>query len=163
MNKLQIYPPEGYEIDQDKLSKGVVHFKKSKKVLSYKDVANEIFKFKSAYYLSADGTPNCVPEVGYAIHPVLSKTKTQLESILALNKLCNVAKYLNGDWLPSHKHEHQYYIQININSEISSVNSFCGGGHDISSNVYFKSKELAQQAIEILGEDEIRKALTLNH
>ena len=33
----------------------------------------------------------------------------------------------------------------------------------LKSLVYFKSAELAQQAIDILGEEQIKKALALNH
>lgn len=51
MNKLQINPPEGYEIDQDKsnLSKGIIYFKECVKTLTYENVANTLFKNKSFF------------------------------------------------------------------------------------------------------------------
>ncbi len=143
MEKLQINCPAGYEIDTDKsdLSKGIVYFKESKKYLSYNDVAKELFYHN---YEKNNST-----------------TKEQLESILALNMLCNVAKHLNGDWLPkinsSGKHRN-YCICFTSNKFV--IDDFTYVQH---SNVYFKSKELALQAIEILGEETIMKALTLNH
>jgi hypothetical protein len=86
-----------------------------------------------------------------SIEPNNSVTAEQLESILALNKLCNVAKYLNDGWLPDWKNQKinatnaKYYICFNYFSNILSI--------DITyqckeSSVYFKSKELAIKAIE---------------
>lgn len=68
----------------------------------------------------------------------------------------NTAKYLNGDWKPdwNDAYEDKFYIYYafgNLNF-VSKQRANYGG-------IYFKSKELAQQAIEILGEDEVKKAL----
>lgn len=174
MNKLQINPPEGYEIDQDKsdLSKGIVHFKKSKKVLNYKDVARRLFctsdepdhyDYDSGFNKIGSISP-CVANSRWTNKKLLglnllSTTKSQLESILALNKLCNVAKYLNGEWLPKNNSCQKYVLMIDASNEITTdLHNQC-----TLTNVYFKTRKLAQQAIEILGEEEIRKALTLNH
>jgi hypothetical protein len=84
----------------------------------------------------------------------------QLESILALNKLCNVAKYLNKEWLPNwdDTYEKKYYFSISLDELL-----ICPIYTTNDGAVYFKTKELAQRAIEILGEKEIKKALILNH
>lgn len=71
----------------------------------------------------------------------------------------NVAKYLNGDWQPNWYNDKEYKYWIGIeecyNKELyinySSSYSF--------SIVYFKSKEFAQQAIDVLGEETIKLAL----
>lgn len=181
MDKLQINPPEGYEIDQDKsdLTKGVVHFKERKKVLTYEDVATELFctenkpdhydydsnndydSYITSLVASSGWTNNKLTGIN-----LLSTTKEQLESILALNKLCNVAKYLNDGWLPTFNHN-CYVINTPAHKEPVEIRvtlTEIAGGYGIKySSVYFKSKELAQQAIEILGESVIRQALTLNH
>jgi hypothetical protein len=165
MNKqLQINAPKGYEIDLDKsdLSKSVIYFKECKKVLSYEDVAKELFNnVKNQPYIS--GQSDIIIKTSswdkYCHNPTIGN-QAQLESILALNKLCNVAKYLNGDWLPDWENEDDEKASISyMDEEIEIIESYLLQ----TSEVYFKSKKLAQQAIEILGKEEIRKALTLNH
>lgn len=170
MKKLQISPPEGYEIDQDKsdLSKGVVCFKEVKNKLTYKDVYLRLFYTSSKDHFDLDRE---IKKIVYSSYwdkenidgrlNLVSSSKEQLESIIALNQLVNVAKYLNGDWLPNwDSKENKYYIyyncsrrKVNIGSSVTFKNSM----------VYFKYEELAQQAIDILTEPIIRKALTLNH
>lgn len=78
--------------------------------------------------------------------------------IEAINKIMNTAKYLNGDWKSDWDNgrfdKHRFYIKPNneidfdINKEINN------------SVVYFKTRELAQQCIDILGEETIKLALS---
>lgn len=87
----------------------------------------------------------------------LAKHSSQLEQILALNKLMNVAEYLNEGWKPDWKDPLKskwYILWDNCSSkfEIGYRNSY------ISGPVYFKTPDLALQAIEILGE-EVKLAL----
>lgn len=167
MKQLQIECPEGYEIDQvnSDLKNGIVKFKKlgiSNDILTYEDLAFELFKDKGFYL---DGDNICEFENDYedtTISSTDSTTKEQLESILALNKLCNVAKYLNGNWIPNCKdaNEPKYYIFIDFKDNklyISSYHSTWGQG------VMFRSEEIAKKAINILGEGEIKKALLLDY
>lgn len=72
----------------------------------------------------------------------------------------NVAKYLNGDWKPDwgNKLQIKFYIAIYLGYivvyRVSSTNDI---------NVFFKSEEAAQQAIDILGEETIRLALSTDY
>lgn len=68
----------------------------------------------------------------------------------------NVAKYLNKDWQPNwfDNKESKYYIFI-YNGKIDISNTVLSNCLE----VYFKSKELAQQVIDILGEETIKLAL----
>lgn len=163
MKKLEINIPDGHEIDLDKsdLSKGIVFFKEVKKKLTYDDIAKELFHNKDGYYITSDAD---ISPCNFGDYPCLecnvAATWEQLESILALNMLCNVAKYLNGGWSPINKRDkYKWCIRIDdISNEL-----VCETEAKQTSSVYFNTKELAQQAIDILGEEEIRKALTLNH
>jgi hypothetical protein len=69
----------------------------------------------------------------------------------------NVAHYLNDGWEPDWKDGSQkffmYYNTTNKDIEID-VNTYFNSGV-----VYFKSKKLAEQAIEILGEEIVKLAL----
>jgi hypothetical protein len=162
MKELQINCPKGYQIDQDKsdLTKGIVYFKEVGE--SYDDVAKRLFKGQTWYYINSNGEITNIFGIAGRNFPNNSLTREQLESFLELNKLCNVAKYLNGDWLPDWGdiREWKYSVYYDYKSNTLDVDRTDSCSY---SEIYFKSKELANQAIAILGEDSIRKALTLNH
>lgn len=164
MNNLQINIPKGHIVDLEKsnLELGVIHFKEVKKVVTYKDVAKKLFKEDICCSIGYDRgvikpfnkSASCYED------PHLSKTHAQLESILALNKLCNVAKYLNGDWVPDYTDDKQQKWNIYYSYNNFTFAYYYRREH---SSVLFKSEKLAKQAIDILGEEEVRKALTLNY
>lgn len=168
MNKeIKIEIPEGYEIDYKKsdLSTGKIAFIRIKEpeLITYNEIATKLFKEKEHFYISI-----CGDIASYIMDVFLtdannSSTKEQLEAILALNKLANVAKYLNGDWLPKWYNNTvytKYYIYLDVADNILNIESNTFYKQSV---IYFKTEKLAKKAIEILGEDEIRKALTLNH
>lgn len=160
MKEVKIEIPEGYEIDKDNSTFERIVFKEIKKVLTYNDVARELFSDKISHWINSRGTIYIQNFCTSINDPNNSTSKQQLESILALNKLCNVAKYLNGDWVPNTTIVDKYFIQLtsfNYTVTITSITGFYGG------IVYFKTRELAEQALNILGEEEIKKALTLNY
>ena len=119
-----------------------------KKELTYDDVAKELFYNKNVFYTESTGGINS----GYANpeDPNNSTTSLQLEKLLAINKMMNVAVYLNPK-----KEKTDWSIKINQEGNVA-VNIGCS---DVG-QVRFASKELAQQAISILGEDVIRLALS---
>ena len=163
--QLKIKPPEGFEIDQEKsdLSKSIVYFKKSKKKLSYQDVSESLFVNKETWYIGDWGVIKWMTSgIGSYMDKNNSTTREQLESILALNMLCNTAKYLNKDWIPTFSERHYVIFLKNNNVEVRPTNN--AGGYGVQSSfVYFPTNDLAQRAIIILGEEIIKKALTLNH
>lgn len=65
--------------------------------------------------------------------------------------LMNVAKYLNEGWQPDWKNRNEDKVFIYIDYIDKSMKFGRSSIHQ-SSEVYFKSEELAQQAIDILGE-----------
>ena len=69
----------------------------------------------------------------------------------------NVAKYLNDCWQPDWNNikELKYFIRFDTNR---SLHVDCVHNVQLDS-VFFKSMKLAQQAIEILGEETIKLAL----
>lgn len=161
--EIKIQVPDGYEIDKQLSTFEKIVFKETKQVLTYESISKSLFNNKLNFYITNTGKiesmSTCTSSHGRDWTRNHSSTKEQLESILALNKLCNVAKYLNGSWLPKNCLTDKWYIYIDMSRdtiELSVINTVR------DSVVYFKAKELAQQAIDILGEEEIRKALTLN-
>ena len=138
--ELKIVPPEGYEVDWDNSSMNTIRFKPIEKKVTYANIIKNLYS-RGCYYINNNPT----------------STK-QLEQLLALNKLMNVAKYLNGDWKPDFTdiEERKWYINYDFENLILGAYFIYTYRH---SHAYFKSEELALQAIEILGEEEVKKAL----
>ena len=157
MNKIEINVPQGFQIDIEKsdLSKGLIEFKPmEEKKLTYDDIAKSLLFNKNGYYLDVNGNVsigNGLPfKTSYA-HPNNATSKEQLECLMAYNKLRNVAEYLNKKNI---KCEYYIYCAKFENSIRIAYNS-----STYTSSVLFASKELAEKAISILGEEEIKKAL----
>ena len=158
-NELTIEIPDGKMVDWDESKKQNKIVLKDKQ-LTYSDACRKLFLGYGWFFTDAEG----------GIHHTLggdayscannSTTKHQLECILAKNKLANVAKYLNGEWKPWHdKSIASIFLLVETKTGVSpyevingSVASYCG-------SIWFKSKDLARQAIEILGEETVKLAL----
>lgn len=147
-----------YSNETDGISQGIVmgyrhifgeHNLKSMS-LTYEDVVKE---------LSAKG--KVYNSLGETIHCTSLK---QSRKLLSINKLLNVAKLLNkhedgSNWEPDWTNVvSKFYIVID-GSEIliDDTEDFC------SAPVYFRTEEIARQAVQILGEDTIRIALTTDY
>ena len=161
MERLQIKAPEGYEIDLEKsdLQNGIVEFKQVKKKLTYVDIAEGLFKHENVWTTNISGkTCKLNKDKGIIyLDPNNAVFKEQLECLMAYNKLRNVAEYLNRghDMKWNLRIIHYYHALAQDSNNVVIFKSICNQ----SSSVYFATKELAQQAIEILGEEEIKKAL----
>lgn len=156
--EFKIQVPEGYEIDKENSTFDCIKFKPIKNVLTYEDVAKELFLRKTGYYTDKFGSMcSAVLYDSQYLDSNNCTSEKQVQKLLAINKLMNVAKYLNGDWKPNwgDSNERKYYISMDGgNIEVSMVIS----SHCVE--VYFKTPKLAQQAIEILGEETIKLALS---
>lgn len=93
--ELKIQVPEGYEVDKENSTFEYVKFKPIKKDITYKDVCKNIFNRDIAYYIDEHGEV----KRGYLCNSIYDKnnttTRTQLEKLLALNQLLNIAEYYN--------------------------------------------------------------------
>lgn len=156
--ELKIEAPEGYEVDWDNSSNNVIRFKPIKKKITYQDVKEKLF-FDKEHYVEYSGTINSSKTTRYYGENIIIATSIQqIEQLLALNKLMNVAKYLNGDWEPQFldRGQKKWCIYYNFEDFKWGVTNYTHYQH---AAVYFKSEELALQAIKILGEEEVKKAL----
>ena len=154
--ELKIEIPEGYEIDKDKSTFEKIVFKKVEEKLTYEKIADKLFQYKKHYYIADDGSIMRT-SIGWSC-PNTASTERQLKILLAINKLMNVANYLNNGWKPDWDDHTQLKYSIYCNTSDKTLvidhNTYFNYGL-----VYFKSKELAEQAIEILGEETIKLAL----
>ena len=156
--ELKIEAPERYEVDWENSSMNTIRFKPVKKKITYQDVKEKLFADTKYYYIESAGTIISSKNARYyGENIIVATSKQQIEQLLALNKLMNVAKYLNGDWEADFTNARRnWYIGFDFESLMLGIRfSVCYRYSDI----YFKSKELALQAIEILGEEEVKKAL----
>lgn len=157
---LEFKIPEGYVFDKDNSTENVIRFKPIKKKITYQDVKEKLFpESHSSFYFGKEGAIVQTFNIKYLSKELLLATsQRQLQQIRALNKLMNVAKYLNGDWEPNFTNTnfHKFYISYDSDKKKLTIwfKQYMNDG-----SVYFKSEELARQAIEILGEEEVKKAL----
>lgn len=135
--ELKIQVPEGYEIDKENSTFDCIRFKKIPLTLT--DVYNNTV------------IPNCNINIACS-------SEKHVRKINAINNFILVAKYLNKDWVPNFNSSMEaiYYITITEEGKLSIY--YCYGINRVTV-AYFRSKELAQQAINVLGEETIKIAL----
>lgn len=160
--EVKIQVPEGYEIDKENSTFKFIKFKPIKKVLTYEDVAKELFLDENAYYIGNFGGIGLwhANSGKDAVYPNICTSEKQTKKLLAINKLMNVAKYLNGEWRPNceDSSERKYYIEYYDRCNKYSIGSLTSVGN--VGQVLFKSEEAAKQAVEILDEETIKLALS---
>ena len=139
--ELKIQVPEGYEIDKENSTFECIKFKK--KAISFVDI---IDKYEN--------------ERSYPVK-LLTTSNNHMNKLTAINSLILVAKYLNKGWIPNFKNckHRNYYITIRGNKLFIDYCFYINTG----TVAYFKNEELAQQAIDILGEEVIKQALSHNY
>ena len=122
-NQLTINIPEGMEIDLEKsnLAKGIIKFKK--KDLTYEDILQ-------AYTIR---------------YGSIVVSSSNIDKLLAISKLMDIAKYYNGDWKPDWGNKNEYKYSIVYSRSIYKVDY---GWMTIFSNIYFKNKKDAQAVID---------------
>ena len=160
-NELTIEIPNDKVVDWEESKKQNKIVLKDKQ-LTYEDVCKKLFKNKNIlFYTSSNGDIEntlFLDTADWLYDKNNATTKHQLECILAKNKLANVAKYLNNGWKPNiSNQDFGYFIFRNECCEEFSIT--VSDEYEYNNNVLFKAKKLAQQAIEILGEETIKLAL----
>ena len=159
MKQITITVPDNCELKQNGNTYTIVE---KEKKLTYNDVAEKLFgSRKDIHYIGEYG--EIFKTKAKRIYDLNNCTsEKQAKKLLAINKLMNVAKYLNGDWQPdwNDAEECKHYISLeHVNNNLSIDCTMLFQEND----VYFKSEELAQQAIEILGEETIKLALCTDY
>ena len=160
MNKIEIEIPNGKEIDWEASAKQKqIVFKDEQ--FTYDDVCQKLFRNGYCFIGAFGQIETNGKNENYRIDPSNATTIHQLECILAKNKLANVARYLNGEWKWELGSKSAFFImdrsctKNEINLRIDKYSCY-----PERANVLFKSREAAQQAIEILGEETVKLALT---
>ena len=130
--EIRIQVPEGMEIDKEHSTFDCIRFKPKK--ITYFDVTRHLSYTHAVYVAKEEHKSKCV----------------------IFRKLLEVADYLNDDWKPDwfDYKQNKYIITYNTKTNRLEIDS----RYWISVNaVYFSSKENAQRAIEIIGEEELKQ------
>lgn len=154
--EIKIKVPEGYEIDEKNSTFECIKFKPIKKVETYDDVARELFLNKKAYFIYVHGKILDVTMRNDYCEPNNYVTRKQAEKLLVINKLMNVASYLNKDWKPDWNNHYQNKFYIFIKNGIIDIDYVHISNDGVA---VFPDEETAKRAIEILREETIRLAL----
>lgn len=124
---------------------------KEGKPITYDEVLKELYYGKTAYWVGST-------RISYAITNKNSyndinncASEAQYKRMVAFNKLQNIAKYLNKGWKPDFPDPKNYTICKN-----------CAGGYCILGNkkyqagaIYFRTADLANEAIRLMGEESL--------
>lgn len=156
--EIKITVPDGYEIDKENSTLECIKFKKKEK-LTYEAVCDALFYNKDVYFISDTGNIEHTDSMcaGHICASNNATSKRQLEQLLAINKLMNVAAYLNEkplDW----NNEAQIKWGICYIRDTDELRNKCNW-ITREALVYFDSEEHAKQAVEILGKDVVKLAL----
>lgn len=92
--EIKINVPKGYEIDKENSTFECIKFKPVKKELTYKDVVEELFD-GTGFYITGHGGVLPFDEIDGKDDKNNATNKKQLERLLALNQLLNIAEYYN--------------------------------------------------------------------
>lgn len=160
--EIKIQVPKGYEIDKKNSTFECIKFKPVKN-LTYDDIARELFTNNPVFYINSYGNVSCIEE-GYDVLTPDSNcavSEKQCQRLLAINQLMNVAYYFNEIVDKNIKPWGRYVpiIAANPNKSIIDIGLYCL--ENKNSLVWFKTKESIKKAIEILGEETIKLAISL--
>lgn len=125
------------------------------KPITYYDILKELYMGKTAYWVY-DKSIESGKQSSYNFEDAVNCTSVaQAKRMVAFNKLQNIAKYLNKGWQPNFRD----------NSKKWSICKYICYGTQCTietneGNVYFKSADLADEAIRLMGEDSLNDLFT---
>lgn len=147
--EMKIIPPVGYEIDTENSTFDCIKFKPVKQELTYEDVCKKILiKGNIRYFITMNGSIKDIETRNVCYNePNDAPTKAQLEKILAINQLQNIANYYNGNWKPNweNEEENKYSIFFDYREDRYdiSLSEMINYGHNV-----FKKEADAQAVID---------------
>ena len=121
------------------------------KPITYDDVLKELYLGKTAYWVY-DKSIESGKQSSYNFEDAVNCTSVaHAKRMVAFNKLQNIAKYLNGDWKPDFDGDHKNWNISKDGDTFLAMYTMCLN----KGSVYFKSKDLALEAIRLMGEDSL--------
>lgn len=119
--------------------------------ITYNDICKELFLNKTAYWAANKYISDSVMNE-HNYNDIDNCTSiAQAKRLVAFNKLQNIAKYLNDGWKPDFGKDQKNWNIIKDNDTFIAM--FTISVHKAC--VYFKSEDLAKEAIRIMGEESL--------
>lgn len=119
--------------------------------ITYDDILRGLYLNKKSFWIGCTGISSAMTG-GNSYNDINNCTsEVQCRRILAFNKLQNIAKYLNKGWKPKFSYDAKNWaITKDEESFSAQYNQRINDG-----SVYFKSEDLANEAIRLMGEDSL--------
>lgn len=122
------------------------------KPITYDDICKDLFYNKDAYYLDESNKVSSWVMTSSNYNDFDNCTSiAQAKRMIAFNKLQNIAKYLNGNWRPNFCNIEKKWAIVKEGEIFSSKYNQLTN----DASIYFKSESLANEAIEIMGEESL--------
>ena len=118
--------------------------------ITYDDICKELFLKKTTYWNYGNNIEEGITDYSYNDIDNCA-SMAQAKRLVAFNKLQNIAKYLNKGWKPDFTGSNPCTICKN---RAGGYNFLTNGLHQAGA-IYFKTEELAKEAIRIMGEDSL--------
>lgn len=119
--------------------------------ITYEDVIKELFLSKKTYWIGDVRINTTIAQQNNYSDINNCTSEAQARRLIAFNKLQNIAKYLNGDWKPDfYRNDEKWNINKEGDTFIVMYTKILN-----KASVYFKSQELTEEAIRLMGEDSL--------
>ena len=119
--------------------------------ITYDDVLKELYYKKTAYWVSSSNIKHTTTGEGSYNDINNCASEAQCKRMVAFNKLQNIAKYLNKGCNPDFPGSNNYTICKNYAGEYSLL----GNRKRQAGAIYFMTKDLANEAIRLMGEESL--------
>lgn len=118
--------------------------------ITYDDICKKLFFNKTAYWVRGKNIEEGVIRESY--NDIDNCTSVaQVKRVVAFNKLQNIAKYLDKGWNPDFSGSSNYTICKNHTGGYSLL-----GNHKYQAGaIYFRTEDLANEAIRLMGEESL--------
>ena len=128
--------------------------------ITYDDISKKLFLKKDTFFIvGKDIVSSKAHDENYNDFDNCTSS-AQARRMAAFNKLQNIAKYLNGDWKPTFDgHSENWDINLAYDSHEYVA---CYSVFFKSCSVYFKSADLANEAIRLMGEESLNDLFSTN-
>ena len=124
------------------------------KPITYDDICKKLFCNNKIYWAYKDGVDSDMASPSNYKDVDNCTSEAQVKRLIAFNKLQNIAKYLNGDWKPKFDGNTELWdINVAYDSEEYIP---CSSVVYNNGMVYFKSEQLANEAIRLMGEESLK-------
>ena len=124
---------------------------KEGKPITYDDILRELYFNKTAYWVSSTNIKHTTTGENTYNDIDNCASEAQAKRLAAFNKLQNIAKYLNKGWKPDFFDPEKKWVIVKDGKSFSTRYNQAVNDAD----VYFKSEDLANEAIRIMGKESL--------